>query len=376
MKLSFEYGFCKINEIQVTAEPDGKNSKMPRRVTVQGRPVEATKRFWQSLHRRFGFTENFFAWFSPVEVFERISKVSSNDEVRWCIERDWKGTEKLLGVSNPGMSIVSHESLSQLLEQHDAEQVTYSHGVVTSRHLIRNAAEFKIAGDGFENRYLLDTPIDGFGKPAIYLSLLRLMCANGAVGYSPAFRSELSLGRGKNRGEFAIERALEGFNNEEGFAALRQRFESASNSWASMNEAQTLFRLLVKSHNTGQVAFKMFGSDGASLLGSKPDILRSFRQTVGDFGEIYGLANPDSLSQKRQRTLPAKCRVYELLNFASEVATHHLQPLGQRQVQAFIGDLVSREYDLEGTCDKFGDWKDFMIGDQSTTKTLASLHRR
>jgi hypothetical protein len=185
----------------------------------------------------------------------------------------------------------------------------------------------------------------------------------------------LSLGKGKDRGEFAIERALDGFNNEEGFAALRQRFESASNSWASMNEAQTLFRLLVKSHNTGQVSLKI-GSDGGSLLGTKPDILRSFRNTAGDFAEIYGLANPDSLSQKRQRTLPAKCRVYELLNFASEVATHHLKPLGQRQVQAFIGDLVSREYDLEGTCDKFGDWKDFMIADQSTTETLASLHRR
>jgi hypothetical protein len=38
--------------------------------------------------------------------------------------------------------------------------------------------------------------------------------------------------------------------------------------------------------------------------------------------------------------------------------------------------LISHEYDLEGTCDKFGDWKDFMIGDRTTTKTLASMHRR
>jgi hypothetical protein len=375
MTSTFEYGFCKINEIQVVREPDGRNSRTPDKVSVKGRPLIATKRFWQSLHRRFGFTENFFKWFSPVEVFERISTVASNDKVRWCVEHDSKGTEKLLGVSNPGMPIVCHETMSQLLEQYGAEQITYTDGVVTSRHELRNSPGFRIAGDGFENRYLLDTPIDGFGRPSIYLSLLRLRCSNGAIGYSPAFRSELSLGKGKDRGEFAIERALDGFNNEEGFAALRQRFESASNSWASMNEAQTLFRLLVKSHNTGQVSLKI-GSDGGSLLGTKPDILRSFRNTAGDFAEIYGLANPDSLSQKRQRTLPAKCRVYELLNFASEVATHHLKPLGQRQVQAFIGDLVSREYDLEGTCDKFGDWKDFMIGDQSTTETLASLHRR
>lgn len=375
MKSTFEYGYCKINEIQVIKETEGKSSRMPCKVSLQGRSVIATKRFWQSLHRRFGFTDNFFKWFTPIEVFERISKIASNDNVRWCIEHEEGRGEKLLGVSNPGMSIVCHETLRQLLDEYGAEQITYTDGVVTSRHELQRSIDFSIAGDAFQNRYLLDTPIDGFGRPSIYLSLLRLRCSNGAIGFSPAFRSELSLGKGKDRGEFAIERALDSFNNEEGFAALRQRFESASNSWASMNEAQTLFRLLVRSHNTGQIAHKI-GSDGGSLLGSRPDILRSFRQTVGDFGEIYGLANPDTLSQKRQRTLPAKCRVYELLNFASEVATHHMKPIGQRPIQAFIGGLVSHEYDLEGTCEKFGDWKDFMIGDQSTTKTLASMHRR
>lgn len=375
MKSTFEYGVCKVNEIEVVPEAKGRFSKMPCSVRLQGEPMVATHRFWKSLHRRFRFTENFFKWFTPFEVFDRISKISRNDELRWCIERPVNGIPKLLGVSNPNMSIVGYESLQQLLEEYDTEEISYTDGVVTSRHEVRHSTDFQIAGDSFENRYMLDTPIDGFGRPAIYLSLLRLRCSNGAIGYSPTFRSELSLGKGKDRGEFAIERALDGFNNEEGFAALRQRFESASNSWASMNEAQTLFRLLVKSHHSGWIAHSI-GSDGASLPGPRPDILRSFRRTAGDFAEIYGLANPDTLSQKRQRTLPAKCRVYELLNFASEVATHHMKPMGQHPIQAFIGDLVSREYDLEGTCERFGDWKDFMIGDRSTTQTLASLHRR
>lgn len=375
MNSTFEYGVCKINEIQVTSGSDKSNGKTIRKVSLQGRPIDATNRFWQSLHRRFGFTENFFKWFSPLEVFDRISQVASNDEVRWCVEHQKNGKQKLLGVSNPNVSIIPYENLTQLLEQYGPDEVTYSEGVVTSRHQLKHSVDFKIGGDSFENRYQLDTPIDGFGRPAIYLSLLRLICSNGAIGYSPAFRSELSLGKGKEKGEFAIERALDSFNNEEGYAAIRQRFESATNSWASMAEAQALYKVLAKTYNTGNLRIPAVSSDRAAL-GGRPDIMGAFRKTVGDFGEIYGLANPDTLSLKRQRTLPAKCRVYELLNFASEVATHHLVPAGQRSVQAYIGELISNEYDLEGTCDKFGDWKDFMIGDKSTTKTLASMHRR
>jgi hypothetical protein len=377
MKLAeFEYGLCNIKDIEVVRDRDASHGKRKcPQVTLKGEPVGTTPRFWNSLHRRFGFTENIFRFFSYEEVFDRISSVAKNDQFRFCVERRTGGNDQLLGVSNPSASIIRSENLEQILEEYDSSDVQYNNGVVTSRHKLRNDAGFKIAGDIFQNRYVLDTPIDGFGRPCIYLSLLRLRCANGAVGYSPTFRSELSLGKGEKRAEFAIERALDGFNNEEGFAAMRQRFESASNSWASMHEAQTLYRLLVKSHHNGDLVGRI-GTDGASLGSGRDSLLQSFRDRFGDFAEIYGLANPDSLSQKRQRTLPSKGRVYELLNFASEVASHHLKPGTDRQIQAFIGDLISKEYDLEGTCERFGDWQDFMIGDRETTSTLASLQRR
>ncbi len=84
----------------------------------------------------------------------------------------------------------------------------------------------------------------------------------------------------------------------------------------------------------------------------------------------------DALSVKRQRTLPTACRVYDLLNFASELATHHSAPTGNRLVQAYIGDLISSEYDLEGTVDQFTDWRDFFIGNDATSSTLADMNRR
>src|SRR5262249_28352394 len=155
---------------------------------------------------------------------------------------------------------------------------------------------------------------------------------------------------------------LEGFNNEDGFAALRQRFESSSRSWASVNETNKLYKLLARLHNTNQVhrgsVMQDHGND--SELSGQP-IFKAFHQMVGDLAEVYGRANMDALSVKRQRTLPTKCKVYDLLNFASEVATHHANEVGGRTVQAYIGDLISNEYDLEGTADHFDSWRDFFI---------------
>ena len=83
-----------------------------------------------------------------------------------------------------------------------------------------------------------------------------------------------------------------------------------------------------------------------------------------------------TLSAKRQRTLPTACKVYDLLNFASEVATHHADEAGSRTLQAYLGELVSGEYDLEGTVDQFNDWQDFFVGSEETASTMADMNRR
>ena len=92
-----------------------------------------------------------------------------------------------------------------------------------------------------------------------------------------------------------------------------------------------------------------------------PGILKRFYEITGRPDELYGIANLDAFSVKRQRMLPAKCRVYDLLNFASEVATHQTTSRDSLQLQAYIGSLVSDEYDMEGTANKVGDFQDFFV---------------
>jgi hypothetical protein len=379
MTRRFEYGTARIKDLAVRTTTDKTGKTDVSAVLLNDEPVRPSKRFWNSLHLRFGFTSNIFRYFSHQEVFNRISEVAPNDRARWCLERDAEGSGTLLAVTNPGAALIQHDDLMGLLGRYDSHDVSYSHGVVSSRHAPRLNATFHVAGDGFQNKFVLDTPVDGFGRPAVYLSLLRLVCSNGAVGYSPSFRSELSVGRGDGGVAFALERVLDGFNNEDGYAALRQRFESATKSWASVNEVNRLYKLLARVHNRGEIdgpgaTPAPLGGDGAAECPSSP-LFHAFHKMSGDLTQIYGLANLDTLSVKRQRTLPSACKVYDLLNFASEVATHHATEMGNRHLQAYIGDLISGEYDLEGTVDQFSDWRDFFVGSDSTASTLADLHR-
>ena len=381
MTARFEYGVASIKDLRVKTEADTAGKPMIRSITLKDRALRPTTRFWNSLHLRFGFTSNIFRYFSHAEVFERISQRSPSDKFRYCIETDGdRKAGNLLAVSGPGSAVMKHDDLIALLEKYRAGETSYHNGVIHSQHAPRMGGTFQVAGDGFQNRFVIETPIDGFGRPSLYLSLLRLICANGAVGYSPAFRSELSVGKGEEGVGFALQRVLEGFNNEDGFAAMRQRFEAAARSWASVNEVNRVYKQLGRLHNTGGIAagapMMLRGGDGAHELTPSAPLFHAFHKMTGDLSQIYGLANLDALTVKRQRTLPAACKVYDLLNFVSEVATHHSTEAGNRALSACIGDLISSEYDLEGTAEQMTDWRDFFIGHEATTDTLASLHTR
>lgn len=385
---TFDYGFAKVRDFAVSSKEvnAGRNGKQKRHVvntvTINDEVLKPSKRFWTSIQTRFGFTANFFRYFTHKEVFERIAERSSNDDVKYCIERDNKtGVNTLLAVTNPTSSTVRHDQLTELLTKYNAGSINYSNGVVRSTHVPKvGGTPFNINGDEFLNQFVIDTPIDGYGRPNVYLSLLRMICANGAVGYGKAFRSELSTGKTDEDVSFALIRAMDGFNNEEGFAAMRQRFESSQRSWASVNEIQRAYKTLLKlAHNKGLQSKgreAVQTTNGLEYVETASPIFHNFHKMSGDISRIYGLTNLDSLSVKRQKTLPAACKVYDLLNFVTETASHHSTAYGDRALQVFVGDIISNEYDLEGTVDHFSDWRDFFIGDEKAAETMEQINRQ
>ena len=324
---------------------DQENTKTITTIDFAGERLLPTDRFWQSLFHRIGITEKIFRYFSYDEVFTRVVERDRRDSMRLCIERPDRKMPRLLAVTSPRKPVLHYDDALTLMRRHDGESINYFGGILSSQHIPRSGwSGFAIGPDQFRNRFVMEVPIDGFGQPRIYLSLLRQVCANGAVGYSRAFRSDLRIGQDA---PYTLERAMSQFDHDEGFAALRQRFESAQKSWASVSEVRQLERTVMRS--------------AGLKLGSSQTLAR-LRAVTGDLHAVYGLANIDALSIKRQRILPAACRVYDLINFASEIATHHATGDAQTRLQAWIGTLVSDEYDLEGTAERAPQFRDLFIG--------------
>jgi hypothetical protein len=345
MTRTFDYGYARVGQLRIADQTVNRSGRITvNSIEVDGQPARPTQRFWKSFFQRFGVADNVFRYFSPAEVFERISMRAKDDTLRYCVERDERGEASLLAVSSPKRPVIDYGDVMNLVRRYEGREVAYEHGMVRSTHVPRGGERpFAIGADDFQHRFVMETPIDGFSQPRIYLSFLRTICSNGAIGYTRAFRSDVSLG--KDIGH-CISRALESYDNGDGYAALRQRFESAQASWASMHECIKLYRSLQKTRAQGSV---------------KADVISKFHRLTGNLTDLYGLANLDALSQKRQRILPAKCRVYDLINFASEAATHHADAAGNRVLQAFIGTLISDEYDMEGTATAGCDFSDFFI---------------
>ncbi|MCC9657184.1 DUF932 domain-containing protein [Rhodopirellula halodulae] len=346
----FTYALASVRDIrvgEVHRSPGGRISL--KELEIDGQPVAATRRFWRSFFTRFGIAENVFRYFRPDEVFARIQSQREDVSFRYCIARsnlaDSKRADQLLAITNPNRPIIRYDDIRGLLDQNGGQDVRYHNGVVTSTHAPRGGSrQFAIGGDQFRDRFCLETPVDGYGHPRLFLSMLRLVCSNGMIGHAKAFRSDVPVGKNM---EHCIVRALESFDNGDGYAALRQRFESSQTSWASVHECLRLNELLESLRRDEQL--------------TQTGLVGRFRSIAGDLNELYGLANLDALSDKRRRILPSKARVYDLINFASEVATHHAKADGANRIQAWLGSLISEEFDLEGTANSGADFDAFFV---------------
>jgi hypothetical protein len=381
-----EYGIANITDINVHCKTDEKTGKRTiTSIEIGDERHESSQRFWTSLFARYGFSNQFFKYYDHDEVFERIKeRTTVGDSIRTCIEErtaeNGNRISKILGVSNPRKPLVPYDDMVDLLDRYGCHKMDYHEGEIHSTHTPRiGSGNFDVCGDAFNNQFMISTPIDGYGSPNFYLSLLRQICTNGVVGFAPAFKSSLQLGKTSDDVMPTILRALDSFNNDEGFAALRQRIEASSKSWASMKEALDLYKLLIRAHNSHEFTpmdsglsagtnlrdlVQAKGGDGislASLADHSFPLLTAFHRMTGDINELYGIANTDAITVKRQRMLPVRCKVYDLLNFATEAATHYSSPAGARRLNGFVGSLISDEYDMENTVDEVGEFDEFLI---------------
>lgn len=388
--IAFEYSTIRISDIKVTEHKHCGNGITV--IEAQDKLYAPTSRFWLSLFARFGFNKSFFTYFTYEEVFSRIAEKQTDDFIRICVEKDGLSrnfapmpfdiTDTLLAVSSPSKPIVSYEDICMILDMAEGNSDhMYRDGQVIASFVPRsNCQPFQIGGDTFNHKFQMVTPIDGYGAPSFILGLDRKACQNEIIAAAKAFKSTLSLGNGGDEIKPNLVRAVQCFNSAEGYAALRQRIDAASRSWASVYEANSLYRIVTRMA-LDQELIEYGDVDGtisseyvrevrhSGQLKGTP-LLSAYYRMTGDAIEIYGLANLDALSIKRQRTLPVKCKVMDLINFASEIATHHTDDAGAvGRLNDWLGTMLSSEFDMEGTADDHGDFADFLIEkDKTTTK--------
>ena len=405
MSTAVKYDAAPINAFRI-AEQEEKTGRVTM-LEVDGRKFQPTSRFWTSLcssYSTHGLSMKLFKLFTHAEVFQRLTdRLNGKDRIRYAFEDNGNTPGTLLAITNPTKAFVPFERVGDTLAKFNAKKVEYSGGIVRSTHSPAHMADFQVGGDEFAHEYVMETPIDGFGQPLIYLSLLRQVCSNGAIGYCRAFRTELNIGKGGAGAENAdvmhsIERALDSFSNEEGYAALRQRFDAATNSWASIAETNRIYKVLDamgkkamfrEGENVGQGA-KMVSAFaakraaslnlGSGLRASIEEgtpttikIMRAYTGLVGDLCAVYGLTHIDALTRKKMQQLPSYCSMYDLINFATEVATHYCTEKNGRLLQAELGNFLMSEYDLENTRQAKPDFADWFVRDQTTGKNVESI---
>ncbi len=314
--------------------PSGLLCRRLSTVEVDGRPLAVSARFTRSLAARFHVGGEFFRYFTPDEVFERVQRVHPRAHVRLTTDGD-----VALAMSNPARPIVRPEALCRLLAAHRERLVSveYRDGVVKSTHRL-DEADWKVGGDAFASTFTFETPVDGFGLPSVYLSVIRQICTNGMIGYAPAFRTDVPLGNDPSDGaEGPLGRAMDCFSNEEGYAALRQRLDMARQSEASLYEVRMLCRAISRDFDPAKRA-------------SGQQVFERLGEISGDITVKYGVASAEAISRKKQSMLPMDCTVYDLLTFATEVTTHRGHQLrDSRQTMAWVGQTLANEYDLEGS---------------------------
>lgn len=318
---------------------NGTRRRVPARLVIDGERVATTQRFWWSLFMRCGLNSAVFRYFDPAEVFDRVSRLSAGRSVRFAIEGPIPGTpgatraRRLLAVTSPSGPLLSRDGAAELIDRYGGSRICYSDGVLSALHVPAvGDRSLRIGPDEFRNRFQVEVPVDGLGEPRIHVALVRLVCWNGAIGLRAAFRSMIRIGKDP---EHSLDRALSHYSNDEGFSAMRQRFECSQRSWASLREVRLLETELSRI------------SWGVTEGGVERR--RAFRAMVGDYESRYGLASIQGLSVKRQRLLQASCRVYDLINFATEIATHHAPPVGAGRLHAWLGTTITEEFDLENT---------------------------
>ena len=309
-----------------------------------------SERFITSFARKLKFSSNIFTYFTAEEVFERVQQ--RNPDVVFKVTFDRQDRE-ILGVVDESKKILPAEIACNVFASDPrVQKIQYSKGVWEAEFQLDES--FSVRNDSeYSRKILVRYPVDGVSMPCVYLSLFRQVCSNGAVALVNSFKTDIEV---NDESGMHLSRLLRSYNNENGFMALESRIQAAQDTLASVNELLKIENLL-----STQIA----DQSSVSALHTR------LEEMAGDPCSGYKTTSLSNISPRKRPLLPVNCSVNDLLNFCSELTTHHDNIISH--VDAFnatLGNMLAQEFDLEEMYHNQKPAKAFHLDDMDFTEAI------
>ena len=297
-------------------------------LVIDNSAYKLSDRFYKTLAGELGIPYGVFGFFTPLEVMERAAAKVPDLQLRVTV--DTEGRQALGLTQNKGLPMPINYIENVLHNDKRLTDVEYSDGVLSA--MLDLDDPWDVPNDStYGMRVRCRVPVDGVGMPDMSRATWRQVCSNGAVAETSLFRTKMEIK--DNSGEH-FRRLLASFSNPSGVEMLQERMCNAAETKASVGEVVLLEGLIRR-----------------SVANARNQML--LRERLNDVADNpcvrYGVTDLANIGQKKRPLLPVGCSVADLLNFASELGTHHSDLLkSDSTLQSFSGTLLSKGFDLEG----------------------------
>ena len=284
-------------------------------------------RFYKTLASELGIPFGVFGFFSPFEVMTRAAEKEPLLPLRVTVDIE-QGLA--LGLTqNKGVPMPVKYIENVLHEDRRLQEIEYGNGMLSA--MLDLDDPWDVPNDStYHVRVRCRVPVDGVGMPDMSLATWRQVCSNGAVAEAPLFRTKMEIK--DNSGEH-FRRLLASFSNPSGVEMLQERMYAAAGTKASVGEVVLLEGLIRRS--VANTRNQMLLRERLNMIAENPCVR-------------YGVTDLTNIGMKKRPLLPVGCSVADLLNFASELATHHANLLkADSTLHSFSGTVLSKGFDLE-----------------------------
>ena len=308
-------------------------------------------RFYKTLAGELGIPYGVFGFFTPQEVMARAAEKQPDLSLRVTVDME---QGQALGLTpNKGLPMPIKFIENVLHDDRRLQEVEYGNGVLSA--LLDLDDPWEVPNDStYHVRVRCRVPVDGVGMPDMSLATWRQVCANGAVAETSLFRTKMEIK--DNSGEH-FRRLLTSFSNPSGVEMLQNKMCVAAETKASVGEVVLLEGMIRRSvantRNQMLLRERLYGISGNPCV-------------------RYGVTDLSNIGLKKRALLPVGCSVADLLNFASELATHHASLLKpDATLQSFAGTVLSKGFDLEDLYPNATRTSDFYLRDMDFSQEAA-----